>query len=85
MKHVFNLHPDGCHFAGSDIGWAVGHSFIVYGPLLRGAACVFFEGKPVMGNNAAVMWERCAKYKVTSLYMAPTAVRVIKKEDYDGI
>lgn len=84
MKHVFDVHEDSVHFAGSDIGWVVGHSFIVYGPMLRGAACVFFEGKPVMGKNAAIMWERCAKYKVTSLYMAPTAVRVIKKEDYDG-
>jgi propionyl-CoA synthetase len=84
MKHVFDVHHDSVHFAGSDIGWVVGHSFIVYGPMLRGAACVFFEGKPVMGKNAAIMWERCAKYKVTSLYMAPTAVRVIKKDDYEG-
>jgi len=84
MANVFDVHADSVHFAGSDIGWVVGHSFIVYGPLLRGCACVFFEGKPIIGKNAAIMWEKCAEYKVTSLYMAPTAVRVIKKEDYDG-
>lgn len=87
MANVFNVHKDSVHFAGSDIGWVVGHSFIVYGPLIRGSACVFYEGKPVLApelGGAKVMWERCEKYKVTSLYMAPTAVRVIKKEDHPG-
>jgi len=83
MENVFNVHPDSVHFAGSDIGWVVGHSFIVYGPLIRGAASVFFEGKPITPNPGAI-WDRVEKYKVTSLYMAPTAVRVLKKEDYDG-
>ena len=83
MAHVFNVHHDSVHFAGSDIGWVVGHSFIVYGPLLRGSASVFFEGKPVV-PDPGVMWQKCEQYKVTSLYMAPTAVRVIKKMDYDG-
>lgn len=84
MKNVFDLQPDGVHFAGSDIGWVVGHSFIVYGPLLRGATTVFFEGKPIT-PDAGAMWRICDQYNVTSLYMAPTAVRVIKKEDYDGL
>lgn len=83
MTHVFDVHRDSVHFAGSDIGWVVGHSFIIYGPLLRGCASVFFEGKPIT-PNPGVMWETCAKFKVTSLYMAPTAVRVIKKFDYEG-
>ena len=83
MRSVFNVNPGSVHFAGSDIGWVVGHSFIVYGPLLRGSSCVFFEGKPVV-PNPGVIWDRVQKYKVTSLYMAPTGVRIIKKEDYDG-
>ena len=83
MKNVFDLQEDGVHFAGSDIGWVVGHSFIVYGPLIRGATTVFYEGKPVT-PDAGAMWRICEEYEVTSLYMAPTAVRVIKKEDYDG-
>jgi propionyl-CoA synthetase len=59
MENVFNVHQNSVHFAGSDIGWVVGHSFIIYGPLLRGAASVFFEGKPVV-PDAGVMWQKCA-------------------------
>lgn len=83
MRSVFNVNKGSVHFAGSDIGWVVGHSFIVYGPLLRGSACVFFEGKPIV-PNPGVIWDRVQKYRVTSLYMAPTGVRIIKKEDYEG-
>ena len=83
MKNVFDVHQGSVHFAGSDIGWVVGHSFIVYGPLIRCATAIFFEGKPVT-PDAGVMWRVCEQYKVTSLYMAPTGVRVVKKEDYDG-
>lgn len=84
MKNVFDLHEGGVHFACSDIGWVVGHSFIVYGPLIRCSKTIFFEGKPIV-PDAGVMWRVCHEYKVTSVYMAPTAVRVIKKEDYDGL
>lgn len=84
MKNVFDLHEGGVHFASSDIGWVVGHSFIVYGPLIRCSKTIFFEGKPVV-PDAGVVWRVCQEYKVTSLYMAPTGVRVIKKEDYDGV
>ena len=83
MRSVFNVNKGSVHFAGSDIGWVVGHSFIVYGPLLRCSSCVFFEGKPVV-PNPGVIWDRVQKYRVTSLYMAPTGVRVVKKEDYEG-
>ena len=83
MAHVFNVHKGTVHFASSDIGWVVGHSFIVYGPLIRGSTCVFFEGKPVV-PNAGVIWRVVEEYGVNSLYQAPTGVRVIKKEDYDG-
>ena len=84
LKNVFNVHQGSVHFAASDIGWVVGHSNIVYGPLIRGATAIFFEGKPVI-PDAGVVWRICEEYKVTSLYMAPTGVRVIKKEDYEGV
>lgn len=83
MKHIFNIHEKDVWFAGSDIGWVVGHSFIVYGPLIRGATSVIFEGKPVI-PDAGVFWRVVEQYKVKSIYMAPTAVRVIKKDDYEG-
>jgi len=83
MKNVFDVGQDSVHFASSDIGWVVGHSFIVYGPLIRGCTSIFFEGKPIT-PDAGVCWRVCEQYKVTSLYMAPTGVRVIKKEDYEG-
>jgi propionyl-CoA synthetase len=83
MQHVFDVHKGSVHFACSDIGWVVGHSFIVYGPLLRGSTTVFLEGKPTI-PDAGIIWKICQDYKVTSLYMAPTAVRVVKKVDYEG-
>ena len=57
MENVFNVQKGSVHFAGSDVGWVVGHSFIVYGPLLRCSTSVFFEGKPIT-PNAGVMWDR---------------------------
>lgn len=71
------------HFATSDVGWVVGHTNIVYGPLIRGCSSVFFEGKPIT-PHAGIIWEKVEQYKVTALYMAPTGVRIIKKFDYDG-
>ena len=84
MDHCFNVHRDSVNFATSDIGWIVGHTNIVYGPLIRGSSSVFFEGKPVV-PNAGIVWEKVQEYKVTMLFMAPTGVRVIKKDDYDGV
>ena len=63
MAHVFNVHKGTVHFAASDIGWVVGHSFTIYGPLLRGAASVFYEGKPVT-PHPGIIWEMVEKYKV---------------------
>ena len=83
MKNVFDVHPGSVHFAMSDIGWVVGHSFIVYGPLIRGANAIFFEGKPIC-PDAGITWRIIEEYKVTSLYWAPTAVRIVKKLDYEG-
>jgi len=83
MENCFNVHRDSVNFATSDIGWVVGHSNIVYGPLLRGSASVFFEGKPIT-PHPGIVWEKVEEYGVTMLFMAPTGVRVIKKEDYEG-
>ncbi len=83
MENVFDIGRGDTWFAASDIGWVVGHSFIVYGPLIRGGTSIIFEGKPII-PNAGIFWNIVQTYKVKSIYAAPTAVRVIKKEDYDG-
>lgn len=83
MENVFDIHKGDVFFSSSDIGWVVGHSFIVYGPLIRGATSVFFEGKPVV-PNAGTLWRVVEEHKVKHLYVAPTAVRIVKKDDYDG-
>ena len=83
MANIFNIHKGDVWFSASDIGWVVGHSFIVYGPLIRGAASVIFEGKPIL-PNAGVLWRVVQQQRVKAIYLAPTAVRIIKKEDYDG-
>jgi len=83
MENVFNVHRDSVNFATSDIGWIVGHTNIIYGPTIRGSASVFFEGKPVV-PDAGIVWRKVKEYQVSMLFMAPTGVRVIKKEDYDA-
>ena len=84
MKHIFLGHPGETYFSTSDIGWVVGHSYIIYGPLLAGMATIMYEGLPTRGMNgpdAAIWWSLVEKYKVTSMFSAPTAVRVLKKQD----
>ena len=71
-------------FCASDIGWVVGHSFILYGPLLSGAATVLFEGKPIGTPDAGTFWRIIEEYKVNSLFTAPTALRAIRREDPDN-
>lgn len=71
-------------FTLSDIGWIVGHKFIVYAPLIRGGTTVMYEGKPIGTPNAGVVWRMIEDYKAKSLFLAPTGIRGIKKEDYDG-
>lgn len=83
MDNIYDVRRGDVHFSTSDVGWVVGHSYIVYGPLLAGASSVFFEGKP-NNPNPGVIWERCEKYKVKSLFMAPTSIRILKKDDFDG-
>jgi propionyl-CoA synthetase len=82
MKHVFCGNPGETYFATSDIGWVVGHSYIVYGPLIAGMATVMYEGLPVLATprpDAGIWWSIVEKYKVTRMFSAPTAVRVLKK------
>jgi len=83
MKNIFNIHKGDVWLSSSDIGWVVGHSFIVYGPLIRGGTSILFEGKPIV-PDPGVLWRIVEQYKVKSIYVAPTAVRIVKKEDYDG-
>jgi len=80
MKHIFMGRPGETYFSTSDIGWVVGHSYIVYGPLVAGMATILYEGLPIR-PDAAVWWSLVEKYKVTAMFSAPTAVRVLKKQD----
>ena len=80
MKHIFLGRPGETYFSTSDIGWVVGHSYIIYGPLIAGMATIMYEGLPTR-PDAGVWWSLVEKYKVTSMFSAPTAVRVLKKQD----
>ncbi len=80
MKHIFDGRPGETYFSTSDIGWVVGHSYIVYGPLLAGMATILYEGLPIR-PDAAIWWKLVEKYQVTVMFSAPTAVRVLKKQD----
>jgi len=80
MKHIFLGRPGETYFSTSDIGWVVGHSYIIYGPLIYGMATIMYEGLPTR-PDAAIWWSLVEKYKVTSMFSAPTAVRVLKKQD----
>lgn len=81
MKWLYGINPGEVFWAASDIGWVVGHSYIVYGPLLRGATTVLYEGKPVGTPDAAAFWRVIADHRVKVLFTAPTAMRAIKRED----
>jgi len=80
MKHIFCGNAGETYFSTSDIGWVVGHSYIVYGPLIAGMATIFYEGLPTR-PDAGIWWSLVEKYKVTAMFSAPTAVRVLKKQD----
>ncbi|KAJ3095499.1 hypothetical protein HDU97_006875 [Phlyctochytrium planicorne] len=85
MQNIFGVNPGDVFFAASDVGWVVGHSFIVYGPFVHGCTTVLYEGKPVMPKeSAAPFWRLIQEYKVKSLFTAPTAMRAIKREDPNG-
>lgn len=84
MDAYYGTAPGETFFAASDIGWVVGHSYIVYAPLLHGCTSVMFEGKPVGTPDAGTYWRIIEKYKVTNMFTAPTALRAIRKFDPTG-
>ena len=81
MNAIYNVKAGDVFWASSDVGWVVGHSYIVYAPLLQGCATVVYEGKPIMTPDAGALWRVCAEYGVKALFTAPTAFRAVKKED----
>ena len=81
MKNIYNVDPGDVFWAASDVGWVVGHSYIVYGPLLKGCTTVMYEGKPVGTPDPGAFWRMIEEHKIKVLFTAPTAFRAIKKED----
>ncbi len=84
MKAIYNMEAGEVFWAASDVGWVVGHSYIVYAPLLAGCTTVVYEGKPIKTPDAGAFWRVCEEYKVKALFAAPTAFRAIRKEDPDS-
>lgn len=84
MKYIYNAQPGETFWAASDIGWAVGHSYTVYGPLINRNATIVFEGKPVRTPDASTFWRVISEHQVRTMFTAPTAIRAIKKEDPNG-
>ncbi|OHD70894.1 MAG: propionyl-CoA synthetase [Spirochaetes bacterium RBG_16_49_21] len=84
MKYIYDIEPGDLFWAASDVGWVVGHSYIVYAPLLHGAATVLYEGKPVGTPDPGAFWRVISQHGVKALFTAPTAFRAIKKEDPNG-
>lgn len=84
MRNIYGLKPGEVFWTASDIGWVVGHSYIVYAPLLAGVTTLIFEGKPVGTPDAGTFWRIVSEYKVRVLFTAPTAFRAIRREDGDG-
>ncbi len=81
MKAVYNMNPGDVFWAASDVGWVVGHSYIVYGPLLAGCTTIMYEGKPVKTPDAGAFWRVASEYRAKAIFAAPTAFRAIRKED----
>lgn len=84
MKYVYGINEGDTFWAASDVGWVVGHSFIVYGPLLNRNTTILFEGKPIKTPDASTFWRVISEHQVKVMFTAPTAIRAIKKEDPDG-
>ncbi len=84
MKAIYDINPGEVFWAASDVGWVVGHSYIVYAPLLHGCTTILYEGKPVMTPDAGAFWRVIEEYQVRALFTAPTAFRAIRKEDPDA-
>ncbi len=84
MKNLYGVEPGEVFWSASDVGWVVGHSYIVYGPLLHGATTIVYEGKPIGTPDAGAFWRVVEEYKAVALFTAPTAFRAIRKEDPDA-
>ena len=84
MEAVYDVKPGDVFWAASDVGWVVGHSYIVYAPLLSGCTTILYEGKPVKTPDAGAFWRVISEHKVNVLFTAPTAFRAIRKEDPNG-
>ncbi len=84
LQHVYGMQAGDVWWGASDIGWVVGHSFIVYGPLMGGCSSIFYEGKPVRTPDAGAFWRLISEYRVNSMFCAPTAYRAVRKEDPQG-
>jgi len=84
MQYLYGVDPGEVYWAASDVGWVVGHSYIVYAPLLHGCTTILYEGKPVGTPDAGAFWRVISEHKAVALFTAPTAFRAIKKEDPDG-
>jgi propionyl-CoA synthetase len=84
MKHIYDIGPGEVYWAASDVGWVVGHSYIVYAPLFMGATTIVYEGKPVGTPDPGAFWRVISEHRVKALFTAPTAIRAIKREDPRG-
>ncbi len=84
MKNIYDIDAGDVFWSASDVGWVVGHSYIVYGPLLKGATTIIYEGKPIGTPDAGAFWRVISEHRVKALFTAPTAFRAIKKEDPQG-
>ncbi|MFT6914510.1 MAG: propionyl-CoA synthetase [Motiliproteus sp.] len=84
LRNIYGMNAGDVWWGASDIGWVVGHSFIVYGPLMGGCSAIFYEGKPIRSPDAGAFWRVIEEYKVNSMFAAPTAFRAIRKEDPEG-
>jgi propionyl-CoA synthetase len=84
MRHIYGVEPGEVYWAASDVGWVVGHSYIVYAPLLHGCTTVLYEGKPVGTPDAGAFWRVISQHGVCTLFTAPTAFRAIRQQDPDG-
>src|SRR5260221_8218686 len=84
MENIYDVRAGDVFWAASDLGWVVGHSYILYGPLIAGCTTVLYEGKPVGTPDAGAFWRVVAEHRVRALFTSPTALRAIKKEDPNG-
>src|SRR5438094_774947 len=84
MTHIYGVAPGEVYWAASDLGWTVGHSYIVYGPLFNGNTTVLYEGKPVGTPDPGAFWRVISQHRVRVFFTAPTAVRAIKRDDPNG-